>query len=86
MQMVASWKADRRIETELTVENAGYQVGRGQRQEEIALGCRLPGSGRSRLAGSTHPKRVGQVPDGAVSPIFTPYNPGDCTPPSSAEN
>lgn len=39
MQMVGSWKADRRIETELMVENAGYQVGRGQRQGEIALGC-----------------------------------------------
>jgi len=84
---VASWKADRRTETELMAENADYQVGRGQGKRKSVWDTELfPSPGRSRHADSSKPKRVGQVPDGAVNPIFIPYIPGDCTPPSSAEN
>lgn len=46
----------------------------------------LAGSERSRYAGNTKARRLGQVTDGAVNPIFIPYIPGDCIVPFSAES
>lgn len=64
--MVASWKADRRIETELTAGNADYQVGRGQRQEEIGLGRRAATRLRKKQACRQH-----QTQDSGSSPRWT---------------